>query len=110
MKLLHSDMNSNLLKIISEDIEMSPLPGKEGDQEMETETANDRIADYSHDQENKIEDYYHSLKDKTLLEALQFQRENFFENPETDANVDPLTLKKRTIKDAIKARVMFFMR
>ena len=89
---------------------MSPLPGEEGNQEMETETANDRKADNSHDQENKIEDYYESLKDKSLLEALQFQRENFFELPVSDDNVHPLTLEKRTIKDAIIAIVLFFMR
>ena len=96
--------------MISEDIEMSPLPGEEGDQEMETETAHDRKADDSHDQEKKIENYYESLGEKNFLEALQFHKENFLRFPASKEDVASLTLKKSTIKDAIMARVLFFKR
>ena len=93
-----------------EKIEMPPLSREEGDQEMETETANERMADNGHDQEKKIENYLESLGGKSLFEILQFQKENFFELPVSDDNVHPLTLEKRTIKDAIIAIVLFFMR
>ena len=94
-------------KMISEDIEMSV---EEDDQRMETETTIERMAENDHDQEKNIMNYYESLKGKFFFEALQFQKEHFFELPAKDENVHPLTFEKRTETDTIIALALFIVR
>ena len=95
---------------VSKDTEEMSPPREEDDQERETETANERMADNDHDQEKNIKNYYESLEGKSFFETLQFQKENFFELPASDENVHPLTLEKRTSTDMIIALALFFMR
>ena len=99
------------VKMVSEDqdIEMSPLTGEEGNQERETETANEG-RDNDHDQEKNINDYLESLKDNFFFKSLQNQKENFLKLPASDENVHPLTFKKRTKTHMIIALALFFMR
>ena len=118
--------------MISEDIEMTPLPREEDDQEIETgneieeieemsphprdeaalemETENERIVDIDEELKKKIKDYFDSFQSKSFIETLQFQKENFIEFPASEENIHPLTLEKRTRKDTIIALVLFFMR
>ena len=101
-----------MMKRVSGEIEeMSPLPREETNDERDTdETANERMTDNDDDKEKTIEDYFKSLKDKSFLETLQFQKENFIELPASDENIHPVTLENRTITDALIALALFFMR
>ena len=128
------------MKMVSEDVERSPLPREKVEQKLETEngrsvtvemiediieeisplpreeegqeieTAKENMVENDYDEEKRKRVYIESCLRPTFFETLQFQTKNFIEFPASEANVHPLTRENRTRKEAVIALVLFFMR
>ena len=107
------DERSVMMESVSEEIEMiemiemPPLHGEEGGQEIER--GNKRTVGNEHYEEKRIE-YLEILETKSFFETLQFHKKHFPQIPLREEMVNPITKEKGTTTEAFIALALFIMR